>query len=213
MFTGLVSDIGEVIAVTPHGALRRVRIACSYPAHSIAIGASIACAGPCLTVVDLASPNGRTVFDVDVGAETLARTTLARWQSGTRVNLERSLKLGDELGGHLVTGHVDGVGELAARRDFDGMVDVTVRVPMRLQKFIAEKGAVCLDGTSLTINAVSDDRLSVLIIPHTVAATTWGAAKVGDGVNVEVDLMARYAARLLASDDWGPALAAEGRTR
>jgi riboflavin synthase len=197
MFTGLVSDIGEVIAVMPRGLLWRARIGCAFPADLIAIGASIACAGPCLTVVERTTANGRTIFDVDVGAETLARTTLARWRPGSLVNLERSLKLGDELGGHLVTGHIDGMGEVTARRDFDGMAEVSLSVPPRLAKFIAEKGSVCLDGTSLTVNAVDGDRFSVLIIPHTLAATTWAAARVGDAVNVEVDLMARYAARLL----------------
>jgi riboflavin synthase len=204
MFTGLVGDIGEVVAVMPRGALRRVRIACSFLADSIAVGASIACAGPCLTVVELTTANGRTIFDVDVGAETLARTTLARWQRGSRVNLERSLKLGDELGGHLVTGHVDGIGEVVARCDYDGMAEVTVSVPTRLAKFIAEKGAVCLDGTSLTVNGVDGDRLGVLIIPHTLAVTTWAAATIGDAINVEVDLIARYAARLLQSGGSAP---------
>jgi riboflavin synthase len=201
MFTGLVSDIGEVMTVTPRGALQRVQMACSYPASSIAVGASIACAGPCLTVVEVTGGNGRTIFDVDVGAETLARTTLSQWHPGSRVNLERSLKLGDELGGHLVTGHVDGIGEVVARRDFDGMAEFGIGVPARLAKFIAEKGAVCLDGTSLTINAVSGDRLNVLIIPHTLAVTTWGSTNIGAAVNVEVDLMARYAARLLQSGE------------
>jgi len=204
MFTGLISAIGEVIAVLPRGALRRVRIACSFPTDSIAIGASIACAGPCLTVVELATANGKTIFDVDVGAETLARTTLAQWQPGSLVNLERSLKLGDELGGHVVTGHVDGIGEVTARRDFDGMADFTFRVPTRSAKFIAEKGAICLDGTSLTVNSVDGDRFSVLIIPHTLAVTTWAFATVGDAINVEVDLMARYAARLLQNAESAP---------
>ncbi len=201
MFTGLVSDIGEVITVAPRGALRRVQMACSYPASSIAVGASIACSGPCLTVVEVANVRGKTIFDVDVGAETLARTTLSQWHPGSLVNLERSLKLGDELGGHLVTGHVDGMGEVVARRDFDGMAEFSIGVPTRLARFIAEKGAVCLDGTSLTVNAMGGDRLSVLIIPHTLAVTTWAATKIGAAVNVEVDLMARYAARLLQSGE------------
>jgi riboflavin synthase len=197
MFSGLISDMGQVVAVVPRGALRRLRIACAYRPESIRIGASIACAGPCLTVVATAEAQGGTVFDADVGAETMARTTAGRWQVGTRLNLERSLTLGDELGGHLVTGHVDDVAIISARKDFDGMAQFEVTVPPRLLRFIAEKGAVCLDGTSLTVNTVSGDRLSVLIIPHTLAVTTWGTAKVGDAVNLEVDLMARYVARLM----------------
>jgi riboflavin synthase len=198
MFTGLISDIGEVIEFVPHVALRRLRIACSYPTGSLAIGASIACAGPCLTIVGVATVGCRMVFDVEVGAETLARTTAGRWQPGSRLNLERSLMLGDELGGHLVTGHVDGVATILNRRDFDGMVQFDLSLPPPLAKFIAEKGAVCLDGTSLTVNEVSGNRLSVLLIPHTLAVTTWAESQVGAAVNVEVDLMARYAARLMA---------------
>jgi riboflavin synthase len=201
MFTGLISDVGEVVAVLPRGALVRLRVACSYPLDSIAIGASIACAGPCLTVVERAIFEGRTIFDVDVGAETLARTTARHWRPGRRLNLERSLTLGDELGGHLVTGHVDGVAVIMTRQDFDGMVQFEFSVPARLAKFIAEKGAVCLDGTSLTVNQASGDRLSVLIIPHTLAMTTWGLMQIDDAVNLEVDLMARYAARLMQGSE------------
>jgi riboflavin synthase len=196
MFTGLVSDIGEVTSVAPRGALQRMRIACAYPAESIVIGASIACGGPCLTVVAVVDMNARTVFDVDVAAETLARTTARHWTLGTKLNLERSLKLGDELGGHLVTGHIDGVATIATIEDFDGMRRIGIRVPDDLARFIAEKGSVSLDGTSLTVNSVAGSTFSVLLIPHTLEVTTWKDKRAGDGVNLEVDLMARYAARL-----------------
>lgn len=196
MFTGLVSDVGEILSVEPRGDLRRIRIACGEDGATIAIGASVACSGPCLTAIAVGVAEGRVWFDVDVGAETLARTTAADWRVGTRLNLERSLRIGDELGGHLVTGHVDGVARITARHDFDGMARFTVRAPRGLARFIAEKGSVCLDGTSLTVNAVEGDDFSVLLIPHTLAVTTWGATPDGARINIEVDLMARYAARL-----------------
>lgn len=196
MFTGLVTDIGEVLSVEPRGELRRLRIATSYPLEEIALGASIACAGVCLTVVALAREGNRTVFDVDAAAETLARTNVADWAAGRRINLERSLKIGDELGGHIVTGHVDGVATILSRGDFDGMARFWIEAPRELSRFIAQKGSVALDGTSLTVNEVEGDRFSLLIIPHTLAVTTWGGYEVGDRLNLEVDLMARYAARL-----------------
>lgn len=196
MFTGLVSDVGEVIAVEPRGALTRLRIACNYEAASIALGASIACSGPCLTAVEIATDGNRTIFDVDAAAETLAVTTVGQWSVGRRINLERSLKVGDELGGHIVTGHVDGIAHLGLREDFDGMAKFWFTAPSSIAKFIAAKGSVSLDGTSLTVNEVEGDRFSVLLIPHTLAVTTWGERKAGDGLNLEVDLMARYAARL-----------------
>lgn len=197
MFTGLVSDVGEIVAREERGQLIRFRIACSYEAAGIAVGASIACSGPCLTAVEIGSQDGRTWFDVDVAAETLARTTAGSWHPGKRINLERSLRAGDELGGHIVTGHVDGMAEIVAREAFDGMVRFDFRVPQAVKQFIAEKGSVSLDGTSLTVNSVSDDVFSVLLIPHTLAVTTWGERKTGDKINLEVDLMARYAARLV----------------
>lgn len=196
MFTGLISDVGEVASVAVRGGLNRARITCSYPAESIAIGASIACGGPCLTVVAVGATGTRTHFEVDVAAETLARTTARHWTAGTRVNLERSLKLGDELGGHWVTGHVDGIATIKALEDCDGMRRITIRVPADLARFIAQKGSISLDGTSLTVNAIETDRLDVLLIPHTLAVTTWNDRRAGDEVNLEVDLMARYAARL-----------------
>jgi riboflavin synthase len=196
MFTGLISDVGEVIAAEDRGDLRRIRVACNYPVESIAIGASIACSGPCLTAVAVGQVGNRTTFDVDAAAETLKRTTAGKWRAGTRLNLERSLKIGDELGGHIVTGHIDGVATIVSRRDFDGMAHFEIEAPHDISHFIAAKGSVTLDGTSLTVNDVSGDRFTVLIIPHTLGVTTWGERREGDGLNIEVDLMARYAARL-----------------
>jgi riboflavin synthase len=196
MFTGLVSDVGEVERVDAGDTLTHLRIACSYPAETIAPGASIACGGACLTVVAGGDSGNRGWFEVDVAAETLARTTARHWRRGTRLNLERPLRLGDELGGHIVTGHVDGVAEIVAITDFDGMRHIDIRAPHDLARFIAEKGSVALDGTSLTVNRVEPDIFSVLLIPHTLRVTTWGERRLGDEINLEVDLMARYAARL-----------------
>ncbi|QGM45158.1 riboflavin synthase [Methylocystis heyeri] len=196
MFTGIVTDMGEVIAIEERGALRRLRIACAYPAEGIALGASIACSGTCLTVVAVEQKGAGAIFDIDAAAETLARTTVGRWEVGSRANLERALKIGDELGGHIVTGHVDGTAQVISREDFDGMARFVIEAPHDLARFIAQKGSVTLDGVSLTVNEVDGDRFSVLIIPHTLAVTTIGARKAGDWFNLEVDLMARYAARL-----------------
>jgi riboflavin synthase len=196
MFTGLVSDVGEVLSVEARGELRRMRIACSYDPQTIPLGASIACSGPCLTAVHVGHAGDRNFFDVDAAAETLAKTTVGVWTAGRKINLERSLRIGDELGGHLVTGHVDGVAHIVERRDFDGMAHFRIRAPQALSKFIAAKGSVCLDGTSLTVNEVEGDDFTILLIPHTLAVTTWGLRASGDPLNIEVDLMARYAARL-----------------
>jgi riboflavin synthase len=200
MFTGIISDVGEVLQAEAHGQLRRLRIACDYEATDIALGASVAHAGVCLTVVEVARTGNRTAISVDVGAETLALTTAADWRPRTRLNLERSLRLGDELGGHMVSGHADGVAEIVERRDFDGMAHFRFRAPGALARFIAQKGSVALDGTSLTVNAVEGDTFEILLIPHTLAVTTWGDRKTGDRVNIEVDQMARYAARLLEAN-------------
>jgi riboflavin synthase len=198
MFTGIVTDIGEVLAVQPRAAgLRRLRIACSYPRESIVEGASIACSGACLTVVEFGAEQGRTWFAVDAAAETLRLTTVGRWNVGTKINLERPLKMGDELGGHVVAGHVDGVAVLTAREDLTDMARLTLSVPAELACFIASKGSVTLDGVALTVNEVAGDTFSVLIIPHTLRVTTLGPLAAGDVVNLEVDLMARYTARLL----------------
>lgn len=208
MFTGIVTDVGEVVAMTPRGELRRLRIACSYDPDGIALGASIACSGVCLTVVAVAREGARTIFEVDAAAETLAVTTVGTWACGTRVNLERALKIGDELGGHIVTGHVDGVARILSRDDFcdrapegrpseeTSMSRFWVEAPRVLSRFIAKKGSVALDGVSLTVNEVDGDRFSVLLIPHTLSVTTLGARRAEDAINIEVDLMARYAARL-----------------
>jgi riboflavin synthase len=197
MFTGIVTDIGEVIAVTARAdTLRRLKIACRYDRAGILDGASIACNGVCLTVVAAGVEDERTWFSADAAAETLAVTTAQSWRHGTRLNLERALRIGDELGGHIVAGHVDGVAELMLRDDLPNMARLVFRAPAPLARFIAAKGSVTLDGVSLTVNEVEDDAFSVLIIPHTLAVTTFGALRPGDGVNLEVDLMARYAARL-----------------
>jgi riboflavin synthase len=202
MFTGLVSDVGRVAAVSAGEKLRRFRIESAYLPDTIALGASIACSGPCLTVVQFGPRDGGSWFDVDAGAETLARTSVANWREGTRVNLERSLRIGDELGGHIVTGHVDGLAEIVSREEvtpeseWGPTARFVLRAPAQLKRFIAEKGSVTLDGTSLTVNDVNDDLFSVLIIPHTLAVTTWGERRAGDRLNLEVDLMARYAARI-----------------
>ena len=210
MFTGLVSDVGTIESVKDHGAsLRRIRIISHYDPETIALGASIACSGPCLTVVAFGSHKDGAWFEVDAARETLERTTVGSWQAGRKINLERSLKIGDELGGHLVSGHVDGVAEVVARDEVTSAKEgswgatarFTLRAPKELAKFIAEKGSVALDGTSLTVNSVAGDVFSILLIPHTLAVTTWGERKDGDKLNLEVDLMARYAARLLQAKD------------
>ena len=198
MFTGIVTDIGEIIAVVPRAeGLIRLKIACSYPRESIVEGASIACAGACLTVVGIGEAAGRTWFEVDAAAETLRLTTVGRWRDGTRINLERPLRVGDELGGHMVAGHVDGLVVLTERTDLTEMARLALRAPAELARYVASKGSVTLDGVSLTVNEVAGDTFSVLIIPHTLKVTTLGMLAVGDEVNLEVDRMARYAARLI----------------
>jgi riboflavin synthase len=198
MFTGIVTDIGEVQAVRARAeGLHRIKIACAYARATIVDGASIACNGVCMTVVGAGEEDRRTWFAVDAAAETLAVTTVGTWKTGTRINLERALKIGDELGGHIVAAHADGVADVIERQDLPDMARFTLRVPAALARFIAPKGSVALDGVSLTINEVADDRFSVLIIPHTLAVTTLGSWQAGSRINIEVDLMARYAARLL----------------
>jgi riboflavin synthase len=198
MFTGIVTDIGEIVALTPtaQGQLHRLRIACRYDRATIADGASIACSGVCLTVVGSGVAQGRTWFEVDAAAETLAMTTAKHWRVGTKLNLERALKIGDELGGHIVAGHADGIASIIARDDLPDMARFELRTTRELARFIAAKGSVTLDGVSLTVNTVDDVAFSVLIIPHTLSVTTLGDWQAGSEVNLEVDLMARYAARL-----------------
>ncbi|WP_347310642.1 riboflavin synthase [Defluviimonas sp. SAOS-178_SWC] len=199
MFTGIITDIGEVIALEQRGDLG-ARIATAYPVSGIDIGASIACNGVCLTVVSTGeTPRGW--FDVEISAETVSKTNIGRngWHVGKRLNLERALKVGDELGGHIVSGHVDGVAEIVAMRDEGDSTRFTFRAPKALAGFIAPKGSVALNGTSLTVNEVDGAEFGVNIIPHTKAVTTWGRAQVGDLVNLEIDTLARYVARL---QDW-----------
>jgi riboflavin synthase len=198
MFTGIVTDIGEIVALTPtaQGQLHRLRIACSYDRATITDGASIACNGVCLTVVGSGVDSSKTWFDVDAAAETLGMTTARHWTVGTRLNLERALKIGDELGGHIVAGHADGIATILSRNDLPDMARFELTTTRELARFIAPKGSVTLDGVSLTVNTVQDVAFSVLIIPHTLTVTTLSAWHAGRAVNIEVDLMARYAARL-----------------
>ena len=193
MFTGLVSDIGTV--ERKEGG--RFAIATAYAAESIAFGASIACDGCCLTAVSVAARSGGAIFEVDVSNETLSKTTLGGWTAGRRINLERSLKAGDEIGGHLVSGHVDGVARILDRREDGTSIRLRLESPEALAPLIASKGSIALDGTSLTVNEVEDRVFGVNIIPHTAAVTTWGGRRAGDLVNLEVDVLARYVARLL----------------
>lgn len=192
MFTGIITDLGRVRNIVP-GGVTRIVLETGYDTAAIAMGASIACNGACLSVVD----KGPGWFAVDASAETLARTTLGTWAPGTPVNLERPLKLGDELGGHLVSGHVDGLAEIAARRPDGDSLRFEIRVPASLRHFIAPKGSVTLDGVSLTVNEVEGERFGVNIIPVTQRETSFGGLEPGDRVNLEIDMLARYLARLM----------------
>ena len=191
MFTGIITDIGQIEQLEQRGDLR-ARIATSYDMARVDMGASIACDGVCLTVVN----KGQGWFDVDISAESVSKTNISDWVQGHRINLERALRVGDELGGHIVSGHVDGVAEVVGLRKEGDSTRVTFRAPEALARFIAEKGSVALNGTSLTVNEVSGRDFGVNFIPHTQAATTWGAVAVGDRVNLEIDTLARYVARL-----------------
>ncbi|MFN3643805.1 MAG: riboflavin synthase [Gemmobacter sp.] len=200
MFTGIVTDIGEVLETELAGDLR-ARIATGYDVARIDIGASIACDGVCLTVIALGT-DPRPWFDVQISAETVALTTAGTWRPGRRVNLERALRVGDELGGHIVSGHVDGLATVIGVAPEGASLRVTFRAPAHLAGFIAPKGSVALNGTSLTVNAVEGADFGVNLIPHTQAVTTWGSVAPGDAVNLEIDTMARYVARLR---DWAAA--------
>ncbi len=191
MFTGIVTDIGTVTKLDQQGDLR-ARIKTAYDTNAIDIGASIASDGVCLTVVDL----GSDWYDVQISAETVAKTNLDSWVTGKKLNLERALKVGDELGGHIVSGHVDGVAEVVAVKDEGDSTRVTLRAPQDLARFIAPKGSVALNGTSLTVNEVAGCDFGINFIPHTKEVTTWGSVGVGDRVNLEIDTLARYVARL-----------------
>lgn len=199
MFTGIITNIGKVRKIVA-GADTRIEIACAYDADGIALGASIACSGPCMTVIEKGRDGDGNWFAVEASPETLRRTTIGAWRQGTRINLERALKVGDELGGHIVSGHVDGVAEVVSREDVagrdGGSVRFTIRAPAPLARFIAEKGSVALDGISLTVNDVSGPDFTVNVIPHTLAHTTLGEAQPGARLNLEIDQMARYVARL-----------------
>ena len=193
MFTGIITDIGE-LAAREGG---RLAIRCAYAPESIAIGASISCDGACLTATEVARVGSGSLFKVDVSNETLSKTTLGEWRPGQRINLERALKAGDELGGHIVAGHVDGVARILAVRPDGQSQRLTVEAPRDLARFIASKGSVALDGISLTVNEVDQDRFGINIIPHTLTHTTLGGKKPGDRVNLEVDVFARYVARAM----------------
>jgi riboflavin synthase len=193
MFTGIITDIGE-LAERAGG---RLAIRCSYAAQGLAIGASIACDGVCLTATTVTPAGSGSLFTVDVSNETLSKTTLGDWRPGQRINLERSLKAGDELGGHIVSGHVDGVARIADIRPDGESRRCTVEVPPALARYIASKGSVALDGISLTVNDVDQTRFGINLIPHTLTHTTWGAKKPGDRVNLEIDVLARYVLRAM----------------
>ncbi|WP_022708287.1 MULTISPECIES: riboflavin synthase [Paracoccus] len=193
MFTGIITDIGKVAQVEMRGDMR-ARIACSYDMGGVDLGASIACDGVCLTVI----AKGGDWFDVDISAETLSKTNIGTngWPVGKRLNLERALRVGDELGGHIVSGHVDGVATIVEARNEGDSLRLTFEAPADLARFIAPKGSVTLNGTSLTVNEVSGNRFGINLIPHTQEVTTWGEAATGDAVNLEIDTLARYVARL-----------------
>ncbi|MCP9221186.1 riboflavin synthase [Erythrobacter sp. LQ02-29] len=202
MFTGIVTAIGTIERVEQRGDTR-VRIACPYDPAKIAIGASIACSGACLTVVERGGEPGAAWFDVDMSAETLARTAARHWQAGERLNLEQALRLGDELGGHLVTGHVDSVGKVVSAAEEGGSVRLTIEADREIAPFIAQKGSITVDGVSLTVNKVEDTadgnvRFGLNIIPHTGEVTTLGELRTGDTVNLEIDTIARYLQRMQA---------------
>ena len=203
MFTGIVEDVGRVRALKS-GKDTRIEIETKLPAGTFALGASVSCSGVCLTVIDRGALASGGWFAVEASPETLACTTLGRWSVGLHINLERALKLGDEFGGHLVSGHVDGLAQIRSMTKVgDSLAGSTVfefEVPTKLVSYIAAKGSVTLDGVSLTVNTVNDAGLSVNIIPHTLSVTTFGVAKVGDEVNLEIDLLARYVARLIGKD-------------
>lgn len=194
MFTGIVTDLGEILELEQRGDLR-ARIGTAYDVAGIDIGASIACDGVCLTVVALGTAP-KNWFDVEISAESVSKTNIGDWRLGQRLNLERALKVGDELGGHIVSGHVDGVADVVKLAPEGDSLRVTFRAPRELARFIAPKGSVALNGTSLTVNEVEGCDFGINFIPHTQAVTTWGGVAVGQKINLEVDTMARYVARL-----------------
>ena len=196
MFTGIITDVGRVLAAEPRGDLR-LRVACGYDMESVDLGASIACSGVCLTVVD----KGEDWFAVDVSDETLMRTAPGLWREGARLNLERSLRLGDELGGHIVTGHVGGVGVVEQAAEVGGSTRITIIAPQEIESYIAPKGSIALDGVSLTVNEVEPlsegVRFAINLIPHTAQQTTFSDVAAGRPVNIEIDVLARYIGRMM----------------
>lgn len=205
MFTGLVTDVGRVTSVTEANGIRRLRVESGYPVDALQMGASVQHSGVCLTLVAYGAREGGSWWEVEAIPETLSRTTLGEWMAGTRVNLELSLKIGDELGGHLVYGHVDGLGTVKSITADGDSRRIRVALPGDLGRYLAEKGSICLDGVSLTVSAVGrdeeEDWFEVAIIPHTLEVTTLGDLAPGDRANLEVDMLARYVARML---DWRP---------
>ena len=197
MFTGIITDVGRLARVVDRDDGRQLRIRTAYDTAGLDHGASVACDGVCLTVTDRGQDTEGNWFDAFAGLETLAVTTLGAWNEGHRINLERALRVGDELGGHMVLGHVDGVATLVERTETSDQITLTFEMPVAVAPFVAKKGSIALNGTSLTVNSVTGSRFSVHLIPHTVAVTAWGDYAVGDRLNLEVDPMARYAARLL----------------
>ena len=203
MFTGIVTDVGE-IAKVERVKDTRVKIFCAYDVSKIELGASICCDGVCLTVTDCGLTENRNWFSVDISNETITKTVIGDkeygWTTGRKVNLERSLKLGDELGGHIVTGHIDGTGSIEKIQDVDGSTEVTFKTDSSLAKFIAEKGSITLNGTSLTVNSVASSSFDINFIPHTKNNTTWQKMRIGERVNIEIDILARYVDRILGSE-------------
>lgn len=197
MFTGIVTAIGEIAAITP-GPVTRLEVVSPYDATGVDIGASISHAGVCLTVVERRAVPGGMIHAVEAVPETLAKTTLGAWRVGSKVNLERALRAGDELGGHILSGHVDGVGKVVGLEPQGGSTLLTVEAPAALAAFIAPKGSIAIEGVSLTVVDVEKSRFSIALIPHTGLVTTLGALKLGDMINLEIDMLARYVARLLA---------------
>lgn len=195
MFTGIITDIGKVAELEQRGDLR-ARITTQYDPSTIDLGASIACEGVCLTVIESGTTQNANWFDVEISAETVSKTNLGTWAANRPINLERALKVGDELGGHIVSGHVDGLAEVIEIHDEGDSTRVTLRAPVALAKFIASKGSVALNGTSLTVNGVNNTDFDINFIPHTKQHTTWGNVSLGDQINLEIDTLARYVARL-----------------
>ena len=192
MFTGIISDVGRIVSAEERGDLR-LRVECGYDMASVDLGASIACSGVCLTVVD----KGPNWFALDLSAETLSRSATGLWREGGRLNLERALRLGEELGGHIVTGHVDGVGEVVAAEPVGDSTRIVIEAPPELAPYIASKGSIAIDGVSLTVNSVEGSRFELNIIPHTARETTLGGIVEGSRVNIEIDILARYIGRML----------------